>query len=337
LILPLLLALSGCQGTEWGDRLSRAVRPGTPLPVETSQLNGTVPPSPEPTEVAASPDPAASPTPLSSASPVIATLTGNRFQDLQSVSWAEQAIQDLDQLDIFTDISGDQFEPNRSIKRREFARWLVLANNAVYADQPSRQIRLGQATEKPVFLDVPEDAPDFVYIQALGKAGLISADGDQEFRPDLLLSRAELLRLKVSLDLPPGELTGTADTVKQKWGFTDASLIPAEAAAAIVADRTLGDDSTILRTFGVIRTFNPQEPVTRAEAAVALSAFGSQTVAERLATPTPQPSPSPTPIPSPSPTATPTPIPSPATVSPTPGRSASPEPAPGQFVTPPTP
>lgn len=272
----------------------------------------------------------------------------------RSVNW-------LDQLGVFADLTGDEFQPQRSIRRGEFARWLVLANNAIYADEPSRQIRLGSASERPIFLDVPEEDPHFRYIQALGAAGLIDGDAHQEFRPNSLLSRAELIRMKVPLDLPPGQVKGSLPELEEGWGFTDAAQVPPEAIAPLVADRRQNNASTVLRTFGPIRTFNPFEPVSRGEAAIALSAFGERTAQEALSQlpppswpdPTPEsepesessePEPSPPPA-EPEQTASPEPESSP---DPTPEGEPSPEPtetaeptspsppdvAPGEFVTP---
>jgi hypothetical protein len=238
----------------------------------------------------------------------------SRFTDLEPGSLVARAVSDLDRLGVFADIVGSEFQPQRSVRRGEFARWLVLANNAIHADQPSRQIRLGSAGERPLFLDVPEEDPNFRYIQALGAAGLVVGDANREFRPNSLLSRAELIRMKAPLDLPPGQIKGSRAELEERWGFTDAAQIPDEAVAPLVADRSLENASTVLRTFGPIRTFNPFEPVSRGEAAIALSAFGERTAQEAaLPTPTPAAEP-PDPEPSPpvaEPDQTPSPPPTP--------------------------
>ncbi|MFS8909287.1 S-layer homology domain-containing protein [Synechococcus sp. OH2] len=294
----LLELVSACQGTEWGERLQRAVRPvglsASPSADQAdqyqqrNQVNQAETPSPriEPRFPSAPATPPAAFTPLPSQ-------LSSRFADLEPGSLVARSVYDLDQLGVFADIPGREFQPQRSVRRGEFARWLVLANNAIYADEPSRQIRLGSASERPLFLDVPEEDPNFRYIQALGAAGIVSGDANREFRPNSLLSRAELIRMKVPLDLPPGQIKGSRLELEERWGFTDAAQIPEEAVAPLVADRGLENASTVLRTFGPIRTFNPFEPVSRGEAAIALSAFGERTAQEAVAQLSALPSPTP--------------------------------------------
>lgn len=372
--LPLVWVLawllcSGCQGTEWGEQLQRTLQiPREERAGSNSGEDSLPSPMGEPTQpvsfstplTAAEPEPEPSPLP-NPLSVQEAPVTG-RFTDLGEYPLAAAAVADLDRLGVFPEIQGSEFEPDRSIRRGEFARWLILANNAIHAQEPSRQIRLARPGERPVFLDVPEDHPDFPLIQALGTAGIATGDANQEFRPDSLLSRSAMVQLKSPLDLPPGEIEGTRADLEQDWGFTDAEEIPDEAVPAIVADRTLGEHSTILRAFGPIRAFDPRKPVTRAEAALALSAFGERTAAEAIErgpAPTPipprpalEPSPTPTPTPMATPMAEPTPAPS-LTLTPTPpsrdqaptsdptessnSNSSSPGSAPGEFVTPPDP
>jgi S-layer homology domain. len=237
----LLGLLSACQGTEWGERLQRAVRPvGLPPPLSADR--------PEtPTPLPGSRSPSAPATPPASFTPPPSQVS-SRFTDLEPGSLVARAVSDLDRLGVFADIVGSEFQPQRSVRRGEFARWLVLANNAIHADQPSRQIRLGSAGERPLFLDVPEEDPNFRYIQALGAAGLVVGDANREFRPNSLLSRAELIRMKAPLDLPPGQIKGSRAELEERWGFTDAAQIPDEAVAPLVADRSLENASTVLRT-----------------------------------------------------------------------------------------
>ncbi|MFS8881394.1 S-layer homology domain-containing protein, partial [Synechococcus sp. H55.11] len=87
---------------------------------------------------------------------------------------------------------------------------------------------------------------------------------------------------------------------------------------------------TVLRTFGPIRTFNPFEPVSRGEAAIALSAFGERT-AQEAALPTATPAAKPLDLEPSPPAAEPDPTPSPAPTpegEPSPGAASNPEPSP---------
>ncbi|MBD3882951.1 S-layer homology domain-containing protein [Phormidium tenue FACHB-886] len=176
--------------------------------------------------------------------------------------------------------SSQLFKPNQPITRREYARWLVAANNLIYASQPSRQIRLGAASETPAFTDVPTSDPDFGAIQGLANAGLISSSLSGEpakaFRPDAPLTREEMILWKVPVDIRRSLPTANLDAVQQTWGFQDAPKIDPKALRAVLADYQNGDLANIRRAFGYTTLFQPQKAVTRAEAAAALWYFGAQ-------------------------------------------------------------
>lgn len=202
-----------------------------------------------------------------------------------------QQIEDLAALGVLTitpsgaknspETSSTQFEANKVITRREFARWLVAANNQIYANRPGQQIRLASDTTQPAFQDVSRSNPDFQSIQALAEAGLIPSPltGDSTavlFRPDAPLTRENLILWKVPLDTRQALPTGSIDAVKQTWGFQDVAKIDPKALRAVLADFQNGEQATIRRVFGYTTLFQPKKPVTRAEAAAALWYFGSQ-------------------------------------------------------------
>lgn len=173
------------------------------------------------------------------------------------------------------------FEPGKTITRREYARWLVTANNAMYANNPAKQIRLAVETTQPVFSDVPKNHPDFPIIQGLADAGLIPSplSGDSTevlFRPDAPLSREQLILWKVPLDTRQALPAANLDAVKQTWGFQDIGKIDARALRAVLADYQNGEQSNIRRVFGYTTLFQPKKPTTRAEAAATLWYFGIQ-------------------------------------------------------------
>lgn len=172
-------------------------------------------------------------------------------------------------------------EPNRVISRRQYARWLVAANNRIHRDRPAQQIRLAVDTAQPAFRDVPRQDPDFAVIQGLAEAGILPSplSGDAAavtFRPNTLLTREILLVWKIPLDtrqaLPPASL----ESVKQTWGFQDVNRIDPRALRAILADFQNADQANIRRVFGYTTLLQPKKAVTRAEAAASLWYFGSQ-------------------------------------------------------------
>ncbi len=67
----------------------------------------------------------------------------------------------------------NEFRPNQATTRREYARWLLAVNNRFYQSNPSRKIRAGVTSSQPVFQDVPISDLDFAAIQGLAEAGII--------------------------------------------------------------------------------------------------------------------------------------------------------------------
>jgi S-layer homology domain len=183
-------------------------------------------------------------------------------------------IKDLNQLGTITPKADREFRPNILVARREYARWLLLTNNRLYKNQPSRQIRIAQPNDTASFPDIPNSHPDFAIVQGLANAGLINGTGDR-FRPNDPLLREELVQWKIPLDLRQPLPSATLETVSQSWGFKDSDRISENALSAIFADAQLRDLSNIRRSFGFTTLLQPQKPVTRAEAAASLWYFGT--------------------------------------------------------------
>ncbi|HAC65390.1 MAG TPA: hypothetical protein DCF68_18140 [Cyanothece sp. UBA12306] len=208
----------------------------------------------------------------------------NTFSDLDQVSQALRPyIQDLEKLNILTAKipENNQFKPNEIITRREYARWLVNAQNKFYQNSPEKQIRLGLKNSQPAFSDVPTNDPDFAIIQGLAETGLIPSrlTGDSQaslFRPDAPLTRSNLIIWKVPLDTGKSLPQASIDGVKETWGFQDTAKIDPQGLRALYADFQNGEQGNVRRVFGYTTLFQPKKPVTRAQAAVALWYFGYQ-------------------------------------------------------------
>ena len=210
------------------------------------------------------------------------------FSDLDLVpEQSRRYVEDLAALGILTSnqndsqIQGKKFEPNQIIKRRDYARWLVAANNRIYANQAGKQIRLASKTAQPAFQDVGTTDPDFAVIQGLAEAGLIPSplSGDSTavlFRPEAPLTREDLIFWKVPLDIRQGLPSASLDAVKETWGFQDAAKIDPKALRSLYADFQNGEQANVRRVLGYTTLFQPKKPVTRAEAAAALWYFGYQ-------------------------------------------------------------
>lgn len=214
------------------------------------------------------------------------------FTDFDNVPpGLRQYVEDLAALGVLTSDSssannkseenGTQFAANKIITRRQYARWLIETNNRIYQNRPGEQIRLASETTQPAFQDVPASDPDFGVIQGLAEAGLIPSplSGNSTevlFRPDAPLTRESLVLWKVPLDTRQALPSASLDAVQQTWGFQDAGKIDPKAMRAVLADFQNGEQSIIRRVFGYTTLFQPQKPVTQAEAAAALWYFGSQ-------------------------------------------------------------
>jgi S-layer homology domain len=225
------------------------------------------------------------------------------FEDLEGV-FGEKQITQLAQLQVFQTVTG-KFNPQQPITRAEFVRWLVLANNAIWADKPDKTIReaeAGQAT----FTDVPPTHRDFRYIQGVANAGIAVGYDATTFKPDEPLTREQMIAIKIGVDkggiekeiIDPNKVEVASDNVsayKLATGvpdWTDRSQISPKFISGFNSEYyTFWGDSgkysrrqnkfnNVERTFGVIKAFRPQNPVTRAEAAVCISQMGNHTTEE---------------------------------------------------------
>ncbi len=193
------------------------------------------------------------------------------FEDIKG-GYGEKEITQLAQLGVLDSTSG-KFNPQQPITRAEFVRWLVRANNAIFAGSPDKTIPLPE-TGKATFSDVEPTHPDFRYIQGLTNAGYVIGFDAKTFKPDQILTREEMLAIKVALDhrvamdtnitRPPGDWTDSNKISKKYW-------------PALYVESVFQNNANIERIFGTVTTLKPQAPVTRAEAAVSISAIGDNT------------------------------------------------------------
>ena len=269
----------------------------TEFAIDYSKESPEIAASPQPNNSESSASPTASPsptpsnsektTPTPSASSKSAKVSEQESQIPQQL---RQYVADLSQLEVLKVRSTESAnletastlpKPNKIVTRREYARWLVAANNQIYASRQAKQIRLAVDSSEPAFSDVPKTDPDFSAIQGLAEAGVIpsSLSGetkDVKFRPDAPLTRETMILWKVPLDTRQVLPTANIDGVKEKWGFQDASKIDSQASRAVLADFNNGDLANIRRVFGFTTLFQPKKSVTRAEAAASLWYFGVQ-------------------------------------------------------------
>jgi hypothetical protein len=274
----------------------------TEFAIDYSKDSPEVAASPQPNNSESSASPTPSPTPSNSEGTTLTPSPSPKSakiseQEAQIPQQLRQYVADLTQLEVLkvrssprasltTDSANLETasslpKPNKIVTRREYARWLVAANNQIYASRQAKQIRLAVDSSEPAFSDVPKTDPDFSAIQGLAEAGVIpsSLSGetkDVKFRPDAPLTREAMILWKVPLDTRQVLPTANIEGVKEKWGFQDASKIDSQASRAVLADFNNGDLANIRRVFGFTTLFQPKKSVTRAEAAASLWYFGVQ-------------------------------------------------------------
>ena len=174
-----------------------------------------------------------------------------------------------------------KLNPNETITRREYARWLFTANNIYYADVPGNKIRLASTSNELVFKDIRVQDSDFEEIQGLAEAGIIPSiltndSSNILFEPDDPLTREDLMTWKVPLDTRRGLPKADANSIQEAWGFQDTNQINVLALRALFADYQNGDQSNLKRVFGYTTLFQPKKVVTKAEAAASLWYLGFQ-------------------------------------------------------------
>ncbi|XAR53656.1 hypothetical protein NMG60_11022290 [Bertholletia excelsa] len=189
-----------------------------------------------------------------------------------------------------------EVQPGDLCTRREYARWLVSASSTLSRNTTSKvypAMYIENVTEL-AFDDITPEDPDFPSIQGLAEAGLISSKLSRHdmpylqedhlyFSPESPLSRQDLVTWKMALEkrqLP------VADRKKlhQHSGFIDIDKINPDACPALVADLSAGENGVVALAFGYTRLFQPDKPVTKAQAAIALATGeASDIVSEELA------------------------------------------------------
>jgi S-layer homology domain len=310
LLSAVVLLLPACANSPWADRLGRSLAPDprlkdnpvaigspsptpSPLVVSPTVMSPSNLPSPPDAQANLVPQPgdpdfigpvpsAKLPANDGSTSPSGNSSTASKPTDTGQVSAEFQSyIADLTNLGALQITSSKGFEPNKVITRREYARWLVETNNLIYASVPARKIRLGASTDQPAFKDVTSKDPDFGAIQGLANAGLIPStlsgeSGVVNFRPNVPLTREDLIFWKVPVDIRRSLPNATLETIKESWGFQDTAKIDPKVLRAVLADYQNGDLSNIRRAFGYTTLFNPKKTVSRGEAAAVLWFFGAQ-------------------------------------------------------------
>lgn len=190
-------------------------------------------------------------------------------------------------------------QPGDLCTRREYARWLVSASSALSRTTVSKvypAMYIENVTDL-AFDDITPEDPDFPSIQGLAEAGLLSSklsrrdmqsslDDDQSpvfFCPESPLSRQDLVSWKMAIEKRQLPIVDQK-AVQRVSRFIDVGKIHPDAWPALVADLSSGEQGIVALAFGYTRLFQPDKPVTKAQAAIALATGeASDIVGEELA------------------------------------------------------
>lgn len=195
----------------------------------------------------------------------------------------EEALSILKKLQIIEkDASSSEF-----CTRREFARWFVKLCSKLERERMHRIMPdlITCGSLESAFDDVNFDDPDFLYIQSLGESGVvpsklssffgISTSGFQSgninsnFLPESYLSRFDLVNWKVLVEYPfASELD--QKMLSNKVHTLDLSAWP-DVSASILMDLFGHNQSIVSKVFGNTRRLQHHKPVTKAQAAAALT------------------------------------------------------------------
>jgi len=248
----------------------------------TTTESATVAPAAVATATTDSPTPVAVPSAVAvvpSASPTAAALASVTFTDISGVDGAD-AIRQLAFLGVLDSTSG-QFRPHDPLTRADYVRWLVKANNAYFASQPAKRIRLAE-TSAPSFVDVPAGQADYRYIQGMSDAGYVIGVDKTHFAPARNLTREELVAILISRDnggaAMPASKPPSAWNYSSGGGSLPVDLVDRDKVSkpywpAFQVNDGYGNSyavGVLHRVYGTVKVFHPQQLATRADAAIAL-------------------------------------------------------------------
>jgi uncharacterized surface protein with fasciclin (FAS1) repeats len=186
--------------------------------------------------------PSATPTPTSTVN----------LSDVSSDYWARPFIQVLAQNNVISGFPDGSFRPNQAVTRAEFA---ALIQKAFNNQNRVRQLSPGG------FSDVPAGYWAASAIQQAYETGFLAGYPGNVFLPNQQIPKVQaIVALTNGLGLSGGD-PSTLSTY-----YNDASAIP-EYAAGSVAAATQGN---LVVNYPDVKQLNPQQPLTRAEAAALL-------------------------------------------------------------------
>ncbi len=232
------------------SHLSRLSSLGVTLLALSIPLSAVAQTNPNPP---ASADPSTT-SPQSTPTPTTPAPTTSSFSDVSADYWASSFVQALASRSVIVGYPDGTYKPDQPVTRAEFA---AMLQKAFPQAQTSRQLPAGG------FKDVPSNYWAAAVIQRAYETGFMSGYPGNVFRPNQQIPRAQaLVALTSGLGLTA---TGaTADVLTAN--YNDASAIPTYAIGNVAA----ATQANLVVNYPDVKTLNPLQPLTRAEAAAFL-------------------------------------------------------------------
>lgn len=191
--------------------------------------------------------------------PTIERLIIPKFRDISS-HYAKSGIEKLYSLGIYEDAS-NFFSPNTPMKRADFTIAIGKAVDLRVMEEKNSK----KTSTTSIFKDVKRTMKDYAYIESAVKKGIIKGVTPDYFKPDNPITRAQAAAIFVRAL----GLENKAPEPSYMTKFVDDANIPDYARDGIYIVNELG----LMTGDSVTGRFNPNQPLTRAQASVVLERF----------------------------------------------------------------
>ncbi len=176
------------------------------------------------------------------------------FSDVSADYWASPFVQALASRSVIVGYPDGSYKPDQPVTRAEFA---AMLQKAFPQSPTTRQLPSGG------FSDVPSNYWAAAVIQRAYETGFMSGYPGNVFRPNQQIPRAQaLVALTSGLSLTASGATADVLTAN----YNDASSIPTYAIGNVAA----ATQANLVVDYPDVKTLNPLQPLTRAEAAAIL-------------------------------------------------------------------
>ncbi|QTD41071.1 S-layer homology domain-containing protein [Sporosarcina sp. Te-1] len=185
--------------------------------------------------------------------PKIERLIVPKFRDLNS-HWAKDHIEKLYSLGVF-DESTQFFSPNTPMKRYQYTVGILKAVDIRVLEDPKSKKKVAKTS---IFKDVSAKDPDYLYIESAVQKGIVTGVTPDTFNPNGPITRVQAVAILVRAL----GMEGRAPSPGFKTHYADDRKIADWAKDSVYVATELG-----LISGDQFNRFNPNEPLTRAQAA----------------------------------------------------------------------